>query len=222
MLLLTVATLTAAEPVVGAPLPPSAVQPVPAAATPDDRVVVRPFTNITGAAEDEWIGAGIVETLTADLRRVLDVSVITRQPANGASETASRGAGASERPEISAARLLGAGWVIGGAFQRLGDRIRITARVVEVATGAVAHTTLVDGTVSELFALQDRLVEDLGQRLNARGRSEASAGAGAMRAAGATPPHPRGKQPLRKRPLHRELTRSAPAPRTLGRRCSRS
>ena len=47
--------------------------------------------------------------------------------------------------------------------------MRITARVVEVATATVVHTAIVDGTVTDLFALQDRLATNLRQRLTRDG-----------------------------------------------------
>ena len=49
--------------------------------------------------------------------------------------------------------------------------MRITARVVEVATATVVHTAIVDGTVTDLFALQDRLATNLRQRLTREGRT---------------------------------------------------
>ena len=42
----------------------------------DDRVVVTPFTNISGAPEDEWIAAGIAATLAAELERGGDLRVV--------------------------------------------------------------------------------------------------------------------------------------------------
>ena len=116
------------------------VQSTPAASE-HSTVTITVFSNISGTTEDEWIGAGIVETLTADFERLPGVSVVGGQ------------AGA------------GARWVISGAYQRLDERMRITARVVEVATGAVVHAAIVDGRVAELFALQDRLAADLRQGL---------------------------------------------------------
>ena len=117
-----------------------ALQSTPAASE-QSAVTITVFSNISGTTEDEWVGAGIVETLTADFERLPGVSVVGDQ------------AGA------------GARWVISGAYQRLDERMRITARVVEVATGAVVHTAIVDGRVAELFALQDRLAADLRQGL---------------------------------------------------------
>ena len=114
-----------------------------AATAENDTVAVTIFSNISGATEDEWVGAGIVETLTADFERLAGVSVVGGQ------------AGA------------GARWVISGAYQRLDERMRITARVVEVATDAVVHTAIVDGSVAELFALQDQLSAELSRGLTA-------------------------------------------------------
>jgi hypothetical protein len=62
---------------------------------------------------------------------------------------------------IEAGRRLGVQWVVGGGYQRLGDRLRITAQLVHVESATVARTAKVDGTVLELFTLQDRLVSAL-------------------------------------------------------------
>lgn len=47
-----------------------------------------------------------------------------------------------------------------------GDRIRITAELLDVATGHLLRTVKVDGRIEEIFALQDRIVYELGQGLN--------------------------------------------------------
>ena len=175
ILLLPVSTVLAAEHPVEPRLPTSA--PVHAAqsapvAEADDSVAVTAFFNITGAAEDDWIGMGIAETLTADLAGVGGVSVVELHAVSGVLENLSAGQGAnaetSEAREIAAGRLLRARWVISGGYQRLSDRMRITARVADVATATVVHTAIIDGTVSELFALQDRLAADLRRGLPVR------------------------------------------------------
>jgi tetratricopeptide (TPR) repeat protein len=51
--------------------------------------------------------------------------------------------------------------VVTGAFQGLGDRFRVTARVTETATGRVTLSPRVDGTREGIFELQDRLVAEL-------------------------------------------------------------
>ena len=118
-----------------------------AAGAATDTIIVTAFENITGAAEDDWIGVGIAETLAADV--------------------ATGGALSVGLTPTEAGRESGARWVITGAYQRVGNQLRITARVVEVATAAVVHTTMVDGLMSELFALQDQLSAELSRGLTA-------------------------------------------------------
>ena len=56
-------------------------------------------------------------------------------------------------------------WIISGAYQRIGESIRITARFVEMATGAVLRNVKIDGRLSDIFGLQDRIVFELTQDL---------------------------------------------------------
>ena len=190
-LLLSVSTATPAENRAGVVLPVAMTTPVAraqeaTAAASADAIAITVFPNITGAAEDEWIGLGIAETLMADMASSGVLSVVERQTLSDALESlrASQSSGA-ETTEVRAGRLLGARWVITGAYQRQGNRLRITARILDVASTAVVHTAIVDGRVTDLFALQDRLSGDLRRGLPAAG------GAGATpseaRAAGRVP-----------------------------------
>ena len=106
--------------------------PVAAFAQTGGTVSIPPFTNITGEPGDAWIGAGIAETLIADLHGAPGFEVVTGEQ-------------------------IGAPWVVSGAYQRVGNQIRITARLVEFVTGAVIRTATVDGAMHDLFGLQDRL-----------------------------------------------------------------
>ena len=60
-------------------------------------------------------------------------------------------------------RALGVRWVVTGGFLRAGDRIRVTARVIDVGSGDVAHRTTIDGTLADVFSVQDRIVAELGR-----------------------------------------------------------
>ena len=194
ILLLSVSTAVAAERGTAPHLPASgpvrAAQSAPAAVA-DDRVAITVFSNISGAAPDDWIGRGIVETLAADLEGAGGVSVVGRQAVSGAIAQLSaegRSAEASEATAVAAGRLLGAQWVISGGYQRLGDRMRITARVVEVVTATVVHSAIVDGVVTDLFALQDRLAAELRRGLTDGGDAVASSRAASAPPVGARAP----------------------------------
>ena len=71
-----------------------------------------------------------------------------------------------ERVSINVGQQLGATWLISGGYQRLGDVIRITARGVDVASGTVIRTVKIDGQISDIFGLQDKIVYELSQGIN--------------------------------------------------------
>ena len=120
--------------------------------TDSGAVAILPFANISGIATDDWFGAGIAESLAASLQ--------------GAGVTIVHGESPVATTDAEAGRALGATWVVGGSYQRQGERLRITARVVEAASGTVVRTSILDGATAELFALQDRLADRSAARLS--------------------------------------------------------
>ena len=62
---------------------------------------------------------------------------------------------------LEVGRRMGAQWIVSGGYQRLGDQLRITGRLVDVTTGAVVRAAKVDGATDDLFELQDRLATEL-------------------------------------------------------------
>jgi serine/threonine protein kinase/tetratricopeptide (TPR) repeat protein len=124
-------------------------------------IAVADFSNITGNPEDDWLGTGIAETLTADLSRLEAISVIPRGRVHEVLRTLAP-MGGEEALQLRAGRELGARWVLSGAFQRAGTSARVTATLLEVPTGQIVRTAKVDGALSDIFALQDQLVRELG------------------------------------------------------------
>jgi tetratricopeptide (TPR) repeat protein len=129
-------------------------------------VAVMTFANITRDPADDWIGTGIAETVSSDLKNIQGLTVIGRARVFDALRNLSSNASLDESLAIDIGRRLGATWVVVGGFQKMGDVVRITANFVDVATGTVRRTVKVDGRVSEIFALQDRIVYELSQGLN--------------------------------------------------------
>ena len=127
---------------------------------PAPSVAVVPFSNISQDAADDWMGDGIAETVAADLESLGGLMVIGRDAvvsALGIGPPVSTDTAAAAR----AGRVVGAHWVVTGGYQRVGQRLRITARLVESRTGVVAQALTADGAVDEIFALQDRIVVEL-------------------------------------------------------------
>ncbi len=143
--------------------------PTPAPAAPTTRTVaVLPFANITREPTDDWIGSGIAETVTADLKTIHGLTVLGRERVFDAlRDLGSTDSGnLDERVSFDVGRQLRATWLISGGYQRLGDLIRITARGVDVASGTVIRTVKIDGQISDIFTLQDKIVYELSKGIN--------------------------------------------------------
>jgi tetratricopeptide (TPR) repeat protein/predicted Ser/Thr protein kinase len=140
-------------------------------------IAIMTFANLTREAADDWIGEGIAETVTSDLKNVEGLYVIGRTQIFELLKHVAAGRDASDhRLAIDIGRRLGAWWVVTGAYQRIGPRIRITVQVTEVLTASLIKTLKIDGAVDDIFALQDRIVFELSRSLDLRvGRPEAEA-----------------------------------------------
>ena len=123
-------------------------------------VAVLPFTNISQSPADAWLSRGIAETVTADLRELGGLTVIGREQLWDAGWV---DLGAVLAVDLG--RQLGARWLVRGGYQRVGERIRITARLIDARDGTLIQSVKVDGPVSDIFALQDRLVPELASGL---------------------------------------------------------
>jgi tetratricopeptide (TPR) repeat protein len=129
-------------------------------------VAVMTFANITREHADDWIGTGIAETVSSDLKNIHGLTVIGRARVYDALRNLSSSSNLDETLAIDIGRRLGATWVVVGGFQKIVEMVRITANFLDVATGTVRRTVKVDGRVSEIFALQDKIVYELSQGLN--------------------------------------------------------
>ena len=130
-------------------------------------VVVIPFTNISRNERDDWLGYGIAETVVADLETRGAFTVVAQERV----ETAMRGRGMGNLDDTLVAALgreLDSRWVVAGGYQRIGDQLRITARLVDPRNGDLAGTAKVDGAFADIFDLQDRIVGELARSAGAR------------------------------------------------------
>lgn len=131
-------------------------------------IAVMSFGNVTENPADDWLGSGIAETVTADLKKIEGITVIGRERVY---ETLRRW-GVNTDAEVdttmatSLGREVGARWILTGGYQKIGEMLRITARVVEVESGEVLRTVKIDGKMGDIFELQDKIVYELSQGLD--------------------------------------------------------
>ncbi|QQR36190.1 hypothetical protein JI749_00670 [Devosia oryziradicis] len=131
---------------------PAAKPDEPAALVPPSTrpsVVVLPFDNMSGEADQAYFADAVVEEITATLARIKDFFVIARNSA-----FAYKGRAIDVR---QVGRELGVRYVVEGSVRRVGERVRITAQLVETETGNHVWSDKVNGTVHELFDLQDSM-----------------------------------------------------------------
>jgi TolB-like protein len=138
-------------------------QPAPPPAPTGRTVAVLTFANLTGNPTDEWVGQGRAESLTADFAKVRGLKTIPREQMFDVQRELSNAQGrlVDERQSIELGRRLGATWVVGGAVQRLGERVRVTAQTIAVDEARTVSSVKLDGTMDGIFELQDRLIEEL-------------------------------------------------------------
>jgi adenylate cyclase len=124
----------------------------PVLALPDKpSIAVLPFDNMSGDPEQEYFADGVVEEITAALSRVRDFFVIARNSAFSYKGKAV--------PAQQASSELGVRYLIEGSVRRAGDRVRITAQLIDGPSGNHLWADRYDGAITDIFDLQDRITE---------------------------------------------------------------
>lgn len=113
-------------------------------------IAVLPFENVSDSAEDGLIAKGLTKDIIAALSNVPDLFVIF-----WTSSLAYEGEPVTVR---QVAEDLGVQYVMEGSIQRSGDRLRVTAQLVDAISGRHVWADRFDRKVDDLFALQDELV----------------------------------------------------------------
>jgi adenylate cyclase len=112
-------------------------------------VAVLPFANLSGDPQQDYFSDGITEDITTELSRFSDLLVIARN-----SSFQYKGKAVDIR---QVGRELGARYVLEGSVRRSGDRIRITAQLVDAITGAHRWAERYDRELHDAFAVQDEM-----------------------------------------------------------------
>lgn len=128
----------------GAEAPPLPAQPA---------VAVLPFQNMSGDPEQEYFADGVVEEIITTLSRFRSLFVIARN-----SSFTYKGRAVDIK---QVGRELGVGFVLEGSVRRSGDRVRITAQLIDASTGAHLWADRFDGPLADIFDLQDQVARQV-------------------------------------------------------------
>jgi TolB-like protein len=130
----------------------------PAAATPVEKsIAVLPFTCMTTETDTEYFGDGIAEEIINALTQLPGLKVAARTSSFSFK-------GKAEDLRIIGDKL-GVSTVLEGSFRRAGNRVRVTAQLIEVATGYHLWSERYDRELNDIFAIQDEIANGIAAKL---------------------------------------------------------
>ena len=112
-------------------------------------IAVLPFANMSGDPEQEYFADGMVEDIITALSRIRWLFVIARN-----SSFTYKGRSVDVK---QVGRELGVRYVLEGSVRKAGNRVRITAQLIEAETGAHVWAQRYDRSLDDIFALQDEI-----------------------------------------------------------------
>ena len=110
-------------------------------------VLILPFVNMGGDAEQEYFSDGVTEDIITDLGRVAALSLISRNMAFSYKGKTVAAAHLAETLHVS--------HILEGSVRKSGDRVRITAQLMDAATDTQIWAERFDRTLDDIFAIQD-------------------------------------------------------------------
>jgi adenylate cyclase len=121
-------------------------------------IVVLPFTNMSSDTEQEFFADGLAEDLITDLSKVPGLLVIARN-----SSFAHKGRSSDVR---AIASQLGVRYVVEGSVRRASARVRISAQLIDAATGRHLWGERYDRDLADIFVVQDEVVGEIVRALS--------------------------------------------------------
>jgi TolB-like protein/class 3 adenylate cyclase/lipopolysaccharide biosynthesis regulator YciM len=131
------------------------------AAISEKSIAVLPFENLSEEKENAYFTDGVQDEILTDLAKVADLKVISRtsvmQYKSGA-----------ERNLRDIAKALGVAHVVEGTVQRAGDRVRVSAQLIDARTDTHLWAEHYDRELADVFRIQTEIAEQIVSQLRAR------------------------------------------------------
>lgn len=140
--------------------PVSSEQPAPIQLPEKPSIAVMPFINMSDDPEQEYFSDGITEDLITDLSRISGLSVIARNAVFIYK-------GKTVKPEQVGGEL-GVRYVLEGSVRKAGDRMRITAQLIDATTGYHLWAEKYDRELKDIFSLQDEVTGKIVKALSVK------------------------------------------------------
>ncbi len=133
----------------------------PAAAIVEKSIAVLPFQNLSDEKENAYFADGVQDEILTNLSKVANLKVISRTSVMQYKNVATR-----NLREI--AQQLGVAHVLEGSVQRAGNRVRVTAQLINARTDAHLWAERYDRDLADVFAIQSEIAKKIADQLQAK------------------------------------------------------
>ncbi|WP_037390117.1 adenylate/guanylate cyclase domain-containing protein [Sinorhizobium americanum] len=123
-------------------------------------IAVLPFANVSDDPKQEYFADGMTDGLVTELAQISGLFVIARN-----STFSYKGKAVSPR-QVS--KELGVRYILEGSVQRAGEQLRINAKLIDSLNGGHVWAGKFDGTLADIFALQDKVTSGIADALAIR------------------------------------------------------
>jgi TolB-like protein/Tfp pilus assembly protein PilF len=130
-------------------------------AVPEKSIAVLPFENLSDEKENAYFADGVQDEILTDLAKVADLKVISRTSVMQYKNSVGR-----NLREI--AKALGVAHILEGTVQRSGDRVRVSAQLIDARSDAHLWGEKYDREVADVFAIETELSEQIVAQLKSR------------------------------------------------------
>jgi len=127
---------------------------------PRNRIAILPFTNMSPDPDDEYFADGMTEELISTMSKVGGLKVIAR--------TSVMGYKGSQKKVSDVAKELEVGTVLEGSVRKAGDRLRITAQLIDSRTSDHLWVESYDRRLDDVFAVQSDVAKQVAEALRVR------------------------------------------------------
>lgn len=136
---------------------------VPSVATsiPEKSIAVLPFDNLSDDKQNAFFAAGVQDEIISDLARIADLKVISRTSGNLYKS-------GNPRNSREIGQQLGVAHLLEGNVQRIGNRLRVNAQLIETRTDTHSWAQTYDRDVADLFAVQSEIAQAIVAQLRAK------------------------------------------------------
>ena len=134
---------------------------LPTSPSSEKSIAVLPFENLNKDEENAFFAGGVQDEILSDLAKVADLKVTSRT-------STMRYKSSPERNLREIAKTLGVSYVVEGSIQRAGERVRVSAQLIDARNDVHLWAEHYDRDIADVFAIQSEIAQKIANKLQAK------------------------------------------------------